>query len=520
MVTAAELHPDGDYAAGRNNLFVAVFSDQTFYGLGGSRHAWTGVLKRIHGNVGGSGLSIGILPPPGPSNIITDGGFNSLGPGTDIGFSGFQNTPIPPWSYKFIIKFAIPTTGGEYVGRFEFDFGNTTDIAFYWVRAPSTTAGQGSATDDFPEWYNLDVVSVQYGVPFDFNHGVMAIDAPHVFAIRQVKTKSRIVVQRDVSAAAGVLIRIFNSFVRVDSRIVVGRTVRIRAGSNVRVGNRVTLRASVRVAIHHVIRQASDCLVQVINARVSAETFILVGSSIAFRYDCRIIVYRPQAVAAQSNIIVGYINVENLKNDMQIIFGVDTELVTKTLVTIPAVNGAAFSQNLEHVLIETGSETVRRLNFPGALSSWSAAGLYEIDYVLGRFRWIGANPEPVELTYRHSSTRITDQNIISSIIKASSFIQERLKPAAAIGDPRFRRGAEELAMSFLLDAAIWNMTQTISAGAAAGTGSRRIDLMQNQKREFERRAYETLGPFIHEPVPGTPVRAALARPKSIRVYGE
>ncbi len=517
MPTAVELHPDGDYAQGKNNLFVAVFSDQTLYGPAGSQHTWTGVIKRISGSVVGGGFNLAIVPPSGPNNIITSGGFDSLGPGTDIAYTGLQINPSPPWSYKFIIKFAVPAVGGEYTGHFEFDLGNTTDMTFYWVRAPSTLVGQ-SPTDDFADWFNLEVVSVEYGVPFDFNHGVMAINAPHVFAVTKVRAKSKVVVQKAAALGIGTLIRVFNYFAQADSKVAVGRTVKGRSKSNIRITRNTIFRTCGRVGVHHVVHQREESSVRVGNYRVNGASRILIGSTVAFRYDSETRVYRPHIIAVAAKVVIGFISVENLKGDMQIVFGVDTELVSKTFNVIPAVDGMPFSQNLEQVLIEAGSETVRRLNFPGALHSWSADGLYEIDFTLGRFRWLGEHPEPIELTYRHSTTRITDQNIISSIIKASAFIQERLKSDAVTSDPRFRRGAEELAMSFLLDAAIWNMTQVISAGAAAGAGSRRIDLMQNQKREFERRAYETLGPFLDEDVPGSPVSVVLTRPSTIRLY--
>ncbi|OGH60554.1 MAG: hypothetical protein A3G34_10495 [Candidatus Lindowbacteria bacterium RIFCSPLOWO2_12_FULL_62_27] len=514
MPTLDEVYGVGVPVAGSaEHAFVIQFTDDRQDSEINYFHLWTGVLHFAEDHYfAGPTLRTFHISSPTP-NFFSRLHFKPIGQDfSDPGPAGLSVQIYPGQSIGILAQFAA-----QVYGFVDAQIVITTSVPngaqWVWVRAVSRL--EGSNTNPVPNYRQLPIVS---GPTATGAAVTMAIDAPRLLVRTKVRGKSFMSVFKNRVTSIVPSLHLVNSFVRGGTDFIIGKRGITRGNSKVRVGPRVFVRGATRIRAGEVAPVRANTHLRLVNVIARAKARIRVGRIVPIRMVVRVRTFRATRLTAFTGLHIVFINLDGMKSEMQIIFGVDTGLITKQLTTIPAINGVAFSQNLEHVLIETGTETVRRLNFPNPLPSWSASGLYEIDYMLGRFRWLGPNAEPIELTYRHSATRITDQNIIASLIKASAFIQERLKPSANISDPRFRRGGAELAMSFLLDAAIWNTTQTMSAGAAAGAGSRRIDLMQTQKREFERRAYETLGPFLVDPVPGIARRAALARPKSIRVY--
>lgn len=516
MPTLDEVYGEGvPFAGSAEHGFVIQFTDDRQDSEINYFHLWTGVLHFAEDHYfAGPTLRTFHISSPTP-NFFMRLHFKPIGQDfLDPGPSGLSVQMYPGQSIGILAQFAA-----QIYGFVDAQIVITTSVPngaqWVWVRAASRL--EGSNTNPVPNYRQLPIVS---GPTATGAAVTMAIDAPRLLVRTKVRGKSFVSVFKNLVTSIVPALHLVNAFVRGGTDFIVGKRMITRGTSKVRVGPRVFVRGSTRIRAGEVAPVLANTHLRLVNVIARAKARILLGRIVPVRSVVRVRTFRATVLSVFTGFHIVFINLDGMKSEMQIIFGVDTELITKQMTTVPAINGVAFSLNLDHVLIETSSETVRRLNYPNTLPSWSAVGLYEIDYMLGRFRWLGPTAEPIEFTYRHSATRITDQNIIASLIKASSFIQERLKPEANISDPRFRRGGAELAMSFLLDAAIWNTTQTMSAGSAAGAGSRRIDLMQNQKREFERRAYETLGPFLNEDVPGSPVSVVLTRPAMIRLYGE
>lgn len=500
----------GQFASSAEHGFVIQFTDDREDSEINYFHLWTGVLHFAEDHYfAGPTLRTFNISSPTP-NFFANLHFKPIG--QDFSSAGTTVQMYPGQSIGILAQFAA-----QVYGFVDAQIVITTNVPnaaqWFWVRA--ATHLDGSNSNPVPNYRQLQIVS---GPNAMGSAVTMSIVAPRLLVRTKVRGKSFVSVFKNRVTSIVPALHLVNSFVRGGTQFIIGKRVVTKGRSIVRVGPRVFVRGSTRIRAGEVAPVRASTHLRLVNVIARAKARIRVGRIVPVKSVVRVRTFRATSLKVFTGFHIVFINLDGMKSEMQIIFGVDTELITKTIITIPTINGVAFSQNLEHVLIETSSETVRRLNYPNTIPSWSAAGLYEIDYMLGRFRWLGSSAEAIELTYRHSATRITDQNIIASLIKASAFIQERLKPEANISDPRFRRGGAELAMSFLLDAAIWNTTQTMSAGAAAGAGSRRIDLMQNQKREFERRAYETLGPFLNEDVPGSPVSIVLTRPSTIRLY--
>lgn len=505
MTTPAELHPDGDYFPGLNSGVVVVFTDRVLETKvnPSTGHVWHGVIKRVKGGFT-TGLSINRS-----NGWFTQFYLSSIG---ETNSDNGQNLQVFIGSHKIVSVFFVNADGPE-SGVMTFTIGGVPSVGWYWVRPPGGDPLAGRATHD--EWFNYEMLDFLSDPASTTQHS-FSISAPRWVGIRQSYAVMRASVTQNQSVRAGVAVQVRDTFTRANTTVRIGRRAVTRAGTKARVGQHVPVRVSIRVRVGATTPVRAAVVIHVVNSIVRAKIKAKIGKVAGVHVVVRVRVFRQSRIGTILQVHVVFINVEDMKLQMQILFGSDTALVVKTFTTVPVVTGVAFTQNLEHVLILPGTETVRRLNVP----VWSAAGLYEIDHVLGRFRWLGESAESIELTYRHSTLQINDANIVGSIIKASSFIQERLKPNANLPDPRFRRGGAELAMSFLLDAAIWNVTNALSTqgGGAAVVGTRRVDLMQTQKREFERRAYETLGPFLVDPVPGMTRRAALARPKAIQVY--
>lgn len=501
MATPAQLFSDGSYFAGFSFGVVVVFLDSRIEAEAGAADTWTGILFRAHGSfttgatvtktaafMGDSGFGNAFS-----DSLVVSGNFLQV-------FSGKQ---------KFVVPLTAPAGSGDVDGDLKFTIGGVFSVRWFWVRAPRAVFGRPGDDGIVDNWFDLELVG-QLDDPSASTQHSFTIAAPKVRSLKRVRGLLKSVVVRPLMQSSPMTIGIVNHVVKANSLFAVGRPVVSRAGVFVRVGFQTFVLGKLRVRVFASTVVSAAASVSVVNLRVFAAVKVPVGQAVSVRAESSVKVVSVRTVRASVKMFVSFINVESLKTDMQIQFGADTRLETEVFDAVPVISGVVFLKNLKFALLQPGSESVRRLTNPDL----SAGGLYGIDYTQGRFAWFGPAGEQVEVVYRHSVSRITDENLTAAIRKASLAIKKRLKAGVDVRDVRFIRGAVELAMSFLMDSAVWNAVNNTDDFEGQ---SKRIEFLNIIKRDLENRAHETLSPFLTVATAGpTPHPLVAVRSAKIR----
>lgn len=511
MPTPLEIHPDGDFFPGLSLGYIVVFSQETVVMPAGAVDTWTGVLRNVKKPpflAMVAGIAPGVL-----GEVVHDTFFAPMGP--DLTNLGNDIAPFGGLT-KFVVGFTAPAGHGDHIGRVKLTAGvfggNTIGVGAYWLKAPTNFAGHESASQDFDDWFNLPAIAFVQN-PAVASGVNVTLESPIVQSRQVVKGQMRAVVMAALAMSSPMRISVLNHFVRGSVAVSVGRTHTVRGGLRVRTANAVFVRGVSRLRVSSAGFTKAQTAVSVINVRVAASAAARVGVPYTAGAFTRVPVFVVHQVKALSQLFVGFINIEGMKQDMQIQLGADTRLHTETFTTVPVIAGVTFFKVLQFGLIQKGTETVRRLQN----LALSAGGLFGIDHLQGRFAWFGSAVEPIELTYRHSVSKVTDSNMTGAIRKATLIVASRLKAGVDTTDPLFVRGAIELAMSFLLDSATWNAVNDIEDFTGQG---RRIDSLILLKRDLERRAFESLSTFLNEPTPGAPEIGVAVRSSAIKLPGE